>query len=109
MSTEVSNGVHEVDAGSSVTLELTLAEAESVKSWLLKPSSDGSAAIDDEHAKSVMVKLGAQLDYIQGVTRVREELELAGFPTDQLSDDQVAELGRRIADTPLRRFANGQS
>lgn len=109
MSTEVSNGVHEVDAESSIKLELTLAEAESVKSWLLKPSADGSAAIDDEHAKSVMVKLGSQLDYIQGVARVREELELAGFPTDQLSDDQVAELGRKIADTPLRRFANGHS
>jgi hypothetical protein len=109
MSTEVSNGVHSVDAAGSVTLELTLAEAESVKAWLLKPSADGSAAIDDEHAKSVMVKLGSQLDYIQGVARVREELEQAGFATDQLSDEQVAELGRRIADTPLRRFANGQS
>ena len=81
-----------------MSLELTLAEAEAVKSWLLKPSADGSAAIDDENAKSVMVKLGARLDYIQGVQRVRDELEQAGFPTEQMTDDDVADLGRRIAD-----------
>ena len=80
-----------------MSLELTLAEAEAVKSWLLKPSADGSAAIDDENAKSVMVKLGARLDYIQGVQRVRDELEQAGFPTEQMTDDDVADLGRRIA------------
>jgi hypothetical protein len=85
-----------------VSIKLTLAEAEAVKSWLLKPSADGSAAIDDEKAKSVMVKLGAKLDYIQGVQRVRDELEQAGFPTQQLSDDDVADLGRRIAESPIR-------
>lgn len=89
-----------------LTLELTLAEGEAVKSWLLKPAADGSAAIDDEHAKSVMVKLGAQLDFIQGVAKVREELEQAGFETDTLSDEQVAELGRRIAESPIRRYAS---
>ena len=90
-----------------LTLELTLAEAEAVKAWLLKPSADGSAAIDDENAKSVMVKLGAQLDFIQGVAQVREELEAAGFPTESLSDEQVADLGRRIAESPIRRFTAG--
>jgi hypothetical protein len=88
-----------------VTLELTLTEAEAVKSWLLKPAADGSAAIEDEHAKSVMVKLGAKLDFIEGVARVREELEHAGFPSENLSDDQVADLGRRIAESPIRHFA----
>ena len=29
-----------------------------------------------------MVKLGAQLDFVQGVAEVREELEEAGFPTE---------------------------
>src|SRR4030095_885953 len=72
MSIEVTNGLPE-GADQGVTMELTLAEAEAVKSWLLKPSADGSAAIDDENAKSVMVKLGAKLDYIQGVQRVRDE------------------------------------
>lgn len=104
MSIEVTNGLPE-GADSHVSLELTLAEAEAVKSWLLKPAADGSAAIDDENAKSVMVKLGAKLDYIQGVQQVRDELEQAGFPTAQLSDDEVADLGRRIAESPIRRYS----
>ena len=104
MSIEVTNGVLQgVDR--RVALELTLAEAEAVKSWLLKPAADGSAAIDDEHAKSAMVKLGAQLDYIQGVQLVRDELEQAGFATDALTDEQVADLGRRIAESPIRRYS----
>ncbi len=108
MSTDVSNGIPEVVAEHEIVLDLTLAEAEAVKNWLLKPSADGSAAIDDEHAKSVMVKLGAKLDFIQGVSKVREELEQAGLPTDQMSDEQVADLGRRIAESGLRRFSGAQ-
>jgi hypothetical protein len=108
MSIEVTNGLPE-GADNAVTLELSLAEAEAVKSWLLKPAADGSAAIDDEHAKSVMVKLGAKLDYIEGVARVRDELEQAGFPTEDLSDEQVADLGRRIAESPIRRYAGNGS
>jgi hypothetical protein len=109
MSTDMSNGVSDVAAGEQeIALDLTLAEAEAVKTWLLKPSADGSAAIDDEYAKSVMVKLGAKLDFIQGVSKVREELEQAGLLTDQMSDEQVAELGRRIAESGLRRFSGSQ-
>jgi hypothetical protein len=104
MSIEVTNGLPE-SVDQVVTIELTLAEAEAVKSWLLKPSADGSAAIDDENAKSVMVKLGASLDFVQGVQLVREELEQAGFPTENLSDEQVADLGRRIAESPIRRYS----
>ena len=105
MSIEVTNGLPEGAAEGSVTIEFTLAEAEAVKAWLLKPSADGSAAIDDDNAKSVMVKLGAKLDYIQGVQQVRDELAHAGFPTENLSDDEVAELGRRIAESPIRRYS----
>jgi hypothetical protein len=108
MSIEVTNGLPE-GLDNTVTLELSLAEAEAVKSWLLKPAADGSAAIDDENAKSVMVKLGAKLDFIEGVARVREELEQSGFATDNLSDEQVAELGRRIAESPIRRYAANAS
>jgi hypothetical protein len=104
MSIEVTNGLPE-GLDQTVTLELSLAEAEAVKSWLLKPAADGSAAIDDENAKSVMVKLGAKLDFIEGVARVRDELEAAGFPAENLSDEQVAELGRRIAESPIRRYS----
>ena len=108
MSIEVTNGLPE-GLDQTVTLELSLAEAEAVKSWLLKPAADGSAAIDDENAKSVMVKLGAKLDFIEGVAQVRDELEQAGFPTDTLSDEQVADLGRRIAESPIRRYSGSPS
>jgi hypothetical protein len=104
MSLETTNGLPD-EAARTITLELTLAEAEALKSWLLKPAADGSAAIDDEHAKSVMVMLGAKLDYIEGVARVRDELEGAGFATGGLSDEQVADLGRRIAESPIRRWS----
>ena len=39
------------------------------------------------------------------MTQVRDELEEAGFETDDLSDEQIADLGRRIADTPIRRYS----
>ncbi len=104
MSIDVKNGTSQ-DAETTLSLELTLPEAEALKSWLLKPAADGSSAIDDPQAKSAMVKLGSQLDYVSGVTRVREELETAGFDAAALSDDQVAELGRRIADSPIRRYS----
>jgi len=97
MSTEVTNGTPEI------VLELTLAEAQGLKSWLLKPVADGSAAIEDEDVKAVMMKLGGSLDYIEGVASVRHELASAGFETATLSDAQVAELGRRISEAPLRR------
>ncbi len=104
MSIETKNGHSDSDA-IMLTLELSLDEGEALKAWLLKPAADGSAAIDDEHAKSVMVKLGSKLDFVSGVSQVRDELEEAGFETDNLTDDEIAELGRRIADTPIRRYS----
>ena len=59
MSIEMKNGLPE-SVRSPLTLELTLAEAEALKAWLLKPAADGSAAIEDENAKSVMVQAGLQ-------------------------------------------------
>ncbi len=107
MSIDVKNGQPDSEE-ITLTLELTLDEAEALKAWLLKPAADGSAAIDDGNAKSVMVQLGSKLDYISGVTQVRDELEEAGFDTEDLSDEQIADLGRRIADTPIRRYQGKQ-
>ena len=104
MSVETKNGQPQSEE-ITLDLELTLDEAEALKAWLLKPAADGSAAIDDANAKSVMVQLGQKLDYISGVNQVRDELEEAGFETDNLSDEQIAELGRRIADSPIRRYS----
>jgi hypothetical protein len=107
VSIEVGNG-HPHTEEITLTLELSLAEGEALKAWLLKPAADGSAAIDDENAKSVMVKLGSKLDYVSGVAQVRQQLEQAGFDTEILDDEQVAELGRRIAESPIRRYAGKQ-
>jgi hypothetical protein len=97
MTTEGTNGSPEI------ALELSLSEAQGLKSWLLKSSADGAPAIEDESVKAALVKLGGSLDYIEGVATVRQELAAAGFETTLLSDAQVADLGRRIAESSLRR------
>jgi hypothetical protein len=47
-------------------------------------------------------KLGGALDRLEAVASVRRELEDAGFPTQGLDDEQVAELGRRIGQVSQR-------
>lgn len=85
-------------AGSNaVTLELTFEEADALARWLLKPSQDGSAAMDDAAVKPSLMKLRQLVEREQSVRNVRKELEQAGIPTQQLTDQQVVQLGRRIA------------
>ena len=104
METEaVTNGRPEVQhADSAFTLELSVAEAQALRSWLLKPAADGSSTMDDGVLKPVMVKLGSELDFRDGVATVRQELEQAGLPTAILTDEQVADLGRRIVENKPR-------
>ena len=89
-----------------IILELSLEEAQALKAWLLKAGSDGALALDDRQLKPTLVQLDTALDYVEGVITVRRELEQAGFHTDSMSDEEVAELGRRIGDAPLRRAAS---
>ena len=89
-----------------IILELSLEEAQALKAWLLKAGSDGALALDDGQLKPTLVQLDTALDYVEGVITVRRELEQAGFHTDSMSDEEVAELGRRIGDAPLRRAAS---
>jgi hypothetical protein len=103
MTTELANGRPESVTEHGITLELSFPEAQALKAWLLKPAGDGGAALDHEHVKPTLLKLGAALDYVEGVAAVRHELEQAGLAVERLSDEQVADLGRRIAETPLRR------
>lgn len=106
MDSEQSNGHLEVvQEEHGIVLELSMSEAQALKAWLLKPAGDGSSALEDEALKPTLVKLGSALDYIEGVSTVRHELEQAGFPTDNMSDEDVAALGRKISDAPLRRLA----
>jgi len=103
-STEVPNGRPDAaPVDSDLRLELSVAEAQALRSWLLKPAADGSSTMDDEVLKPVLVKLAHELDYREGVATVRQELEQAGLQTANLSDEQVAVLGRRISETKLRR------
>jgi hypothetical protein len=85
-----------------VNLELTLSEAGALRAWLLKPAGDGSTALDDAFVNAAMKKLSGALDRLEAVANVRRELEDAGFPTGDLDDQQVAELGRRIGQVSQR-------
>ena len=109
MDTEQSNGHLEVVPEHEVGLQLSMSEARALKAWLLKPAADGASALEEDELKSTLVQLGAQLDYLDGVSTVRAELEQAGFPTENMSDDEVAALGRKIAEAPLRRAASSGS
>ena len=86
----------------AVTLELSLPEAQALRNWLLKPAADGTTTLDDATVKAAQVKLTAALDHIEGVAAIRQELEQAGFPSTQLSDEQVVALGKRISETSRR-------
>jgi hypothetical protein len=99
------NGRPDATPGDSLTLELSLAQAQALRTWLLKPAADGSSTMDDEVLKPVMSQLAHELDYREGVIAVRQELEQAGLATANLSDEQVAVLGRKIADAKLRPAA----
>jgi hypothetical protein len=90
-------------ADSGFTLELSVAQAQALRTWLVKPAADGSSTMDDEVLKPVLVKLAHELDYRQGVASVRQELEQAGLQTATLSDEQVAVLAGRISEAKLRR------
>ena len=87
-----------------VSLELSVDEAEALRAWLLKPTSDGGAAIEDNLVKPAMVKLGGALDRIAAIATVRSELEDAGFDTGPIADERILELGRRISETSVHRL-----
>jgi len=92
VSVEASNG------GQAITLDLSLEEARALKARMLKAAADGSSALDDEILQPTLLKLEHTLEYMDGVARVREELTQAGIEAAHLGDQQVAELGRRIAE-----------
>jgi hypothetical protein len=97
-----SNGSQTQVAEATVSVELTISEAGALRAWLLKPAADGSTALDDALVNVTLKKLGGALDRLEAVASVRRELEDAGFPTQGLDDEQVAELGRRIGQVSQR-------
>jgi hypothetical protein len=100
--TEATNGRPDATPGDSLTMVLSFDQAKALRTWLLKPAADGSSTMDDEVLKPVINELCHELDHRDGVHAVRQELEQAGLATAQLSDEQVAVLGRRISDAKLR-------
>lgn len=102
MTDELANGRPDGPADHGVRLDLSLDEARALKAWLLKPAGDGTTALEDEHLKPTLLKIGSTLDYVDGVSTVRHELEQAGFSTTGLTDEEIAALGRRISEARLR-------
>ena len=92
------NGHHELDADARITLELPLPEAEALRTWLLKPAADGTTSLDDPILNGTLTKLGRAVDIVRATVNVRRELQQAGLEVSHLSDEQVRELGRRVAE-----------
>ena len=88
--------------GSEITLTFSFDEAEALNRWMLKPAQDGSIAADDAAVRPGLMKIRTAVEHAQAIAAVRHELEQAGIPTQHLSDQQVAQLGRRISQAAPR-------
>jgi ketosteroid isomerase-like protein len=89
-------------SGDSITLTFTLEEADALNRWLLKPAQDGGLAGDDAAVRPGLLKIRSAVEHAQAISEVRHELEQAGIPTQHLSDQQVAQLSRRISQAAPR-------
>ncbi|HMD57553.1 MAG TPA: hypothetical protein VKG82_08795 [Solirubrobacteraceae bacterium] len=87
----------EGEATPTIAVELALPEAEALRSWLLKPTQDGATSLEDPLVSRALTKLAMAVDTVRATVNVRRELEQAGLVVGQLSDEQVRELGRRVA------------
>ncbi|MGA9313071.1 MAG: hypothetical protein WBV77_00420 [Solirubrobacteraceae bacterium] len=89
----------------TLTLDLALSEAEALRTWLMKPAKDGTTSLDDPLVSRALAKLGTAIDTVLTTVNVRHELQQAGLAVEQLTDEQVSELGRRVvqAATPSIR------
>ena len=86
----------------NITLTFTFEEAEALNRWMLKPSPEGGLAADDAEVRPGLMKIRTAVEHAQAINAVRHELEQAGVPTQHLSDQQVAQLGRRISQAAPR-------
>jgi hypothetical protein len=88
--------------GNGLTLTFTFDEAEALNRWMLRPAQDGALAADDPGVRPGLMKLRHAVENAQAIADVRRELEQAGVATQHLSDQQVAQLGRRISQAAPR-------
>jgi ketosteroid isomerase-like protein len=89
-------------SASQITLTFSFEEAEALNRWMLKPAQDGGLAADDASVRPGLMKIRTAVEHAQAIAAVRHELEQAGVPTQHLSDQQVAQLGRRISQAAPR-------
>jgi ketosteroid isomerase-like protein len=89
-------------SGNQITLTFSFEEAEALNRWMLKPAQDGGLAADDGTVRPGLMKIRTAVEHAQAIAAVRHELEQAGVPTQHLSDQQVAQLGRRISQAAPR-------
>jgi hypothetical protein len=94
----VENGHAGADVDGRITLDLALSEAEALRTWLLKPAADGTTSLDDKVLNGVLTKLARSVDVVRATVNVRRELQGVGLDIAHLSDEQVRELGRRVAE-----------
>jgi hypothetical protein len=81
-----------------VILDLDLQEAQALRAWLLETSVDGVTAIDTPVVNVAVAKLGRAADAAQATVNIRREFQQVGMNIAHWSDDQVLELGIRIAE-----------
>ena len=89
-------------SGNQITLSFSFEEAEALNRWMMKPAQDGGLAADDSGVRPGLMKIRTAVEHAQAIAAVRHELEQAGVPTQHLSDQQVAQLGRRISQAAPR-------
>ena len=87
------------DAQTRVSVELPLTEAEALHTWLLRANADGVTALDEPAVSSALAALSRAVDDAHVVMKIRRELTAVGISDHHLSDQQVRELGRRVAQT----------
>jgi hypothetical protein len=80
----------------TISLDLTLSEAEALHGWLLKPAADGSTSLDNPLVSRALARLGRTVDTVRASVTIRRELQDAGIGVDHLSDEQLHDLGRRV-------------
>jgi hypothetical protein len=81
-----------------LVLDLDLIEAQALRAWLLETEANGVSAMDTPVVTTVLAKLGWAVDTAQATVNIRREFQQAGVNLAHWSDEQVLELGRRIAE-----------
>ena len=102
VTTESGSFAAPASSATHITLSFSFEEAEALNRWLLRPSQEGALAADDAGVRPGLMKIRTAVEHAQAIAAVRHELEQAGVPTQHLSDQQVAQLGRRISQAAPR-------